>query len=354
VFTYGGEDGDVFSLEASAAAAVRNGSLKSAELVLRSTISLGAISRSISDKNAFEKATKLIVGNMMASMYHRLEIQVIHGQSSTGLGVLESISGLGLKIEDHEWAPGIWNGSKGAKIEIYDATLVTNRGSAEITSVDYSLKKVFVDAVPGGTVATDVIFYKGAKGKEFLGIHEISQKSGTLFGIDNSVYDLFKGNVVNVGTNFTGGEAVLSFAKAEEGIAAAMDKGLAEEAYTLLVSTRSWNNLLTEQAAKRMYDSSYSSSQLDQGSKSLKFYGQNGEIEIMASTIVKEGYAHGFVKKDFARIGSSDVTFQIPGYDGEFFRLLNDSHGIELRSYTDQALVCMRPATCVLFRYIKS
>lgn len=354
MFTYGGEDGDVFSLEASAAASVRNGQVKSAELVLRSTISLGAISRSISDKNAFEKASKLIVANMLKSMYHRLEIQMIHGQSASGLGIVESIAALELKIEDHEWAPGIWNGSKDAKIEVYDSTLATNRGSATITSVDYAAKKISIDAVPAGTVATDVLFFKGAKGKEFLGIHEISQKSGTLFGINNATYDLFKGNTVNVGSNFSGGEAVLSFAKVEEGIATAMDKGLGEESFTVLVSTRSWNNLLTEQAAKRMYDSSYSSAQLDQGAKALKFYGQNGEIKIMASTIVKEGYAHGLVEKDYARIGSSDVTFQIPGYEGEFFRLLSDSHGVELRSYTDQALVCFRPATSVLFRYIKS
>ena len=353
-FTYLGTQGLAPNYEDAEAAGVQRGTVKPSELVLRSILSFGAISRSMNEKGAFEKATKLVMGNMLQSMYHRLEIQMIHGQSSTGLGVVESISGNTIKIEDHEWAPGLWNGSKNAKIQIYDTTLATLRGSAKIVSVDYDTKELALDLAPVGVVATDVIFFNGAKDNEFMGLHAIASKSGTLFGINNAAYDLFKGNVVDVGTNFSGGEAVLSFAASEKGIAKAMDKGLGQEAYELLISTRSWNNLLTEQAAKRMYDSSYSSAQIDQGAKAIRFHGLNGQINIHASTLVKEGYAYGFVAKDLARIGSSDVTFEMPGYEGEIFSILPDTHGLQVRCYSDQALVCFRPGATVLFRYIKS
>jgi hypothetical protein len=355
--TYGGSDGEAFTLNSSVAVPMKNAEVKGHEMVLRSQMSVGAASRAASGKNAFENATKLLVGNMLKSMYHRLEIQLMYGQS--GIGIVEAISGGTneiCKVEDHEWAPAIWNGSKGAVIQFYDATGVTLRGAAAVVSVDYATKQITFDSdlTALGVVATDKMFFEGANGKEFIGLHEIATKSGTLFGIDNTAYDLFKGNIVDVGTDFAGGEAVLSFAKIEESIAAAMDKGLGEEEVSVMVSTRSWNNLLTDLAAKRQYDGSYSNAQLENGAKSIKFHGMNGTIKIIPSTFVKEGYAYAICEKELHRVGSSDITFEIPGYEGKIFRLLENSNGFELRAYTDQAIFCSRPATITLLRYIKS
>lgn len=314
-------------------------------------LSVGAASRAATNKNAFEQTTKLLVGSMMKSMYHRQEIQLMYGQA--GLGIVESISGSTIKIEDHEWAPAIWNGSEKAKIDIYSSAGAL-RGTAAISGISQSAKEITVDTLPVGTSATDVIYWHGAKDKEFIGLHAIGTKSGTLFGIDNTLYDLFRGNTLDVGTDFSGSEAVLSFKKVEEAVAVAMEKGLGEEEVTVLVNPKSWNALLTEQAAKRMYDSSYSSSEVENGSRTIKFYGMNGTIEIVASTFCKEGYAYAMCKKDFMRVGSSDVTFDPPGYEGEFFKLMENANGYELRSYSDIALFCSRPACIVVLRYIKS
>lgn len=349
--TYGGSEGEAFTLNSSVAVPMKNATVKGHEMVLRSTLSVGAASRSASSKNAFENGTKLLFGNMMKSMYHRLEIQLMYGQD--GVGEVESVTGQTVKIEDHEWAPAIWNGSKGAKIDFFSSAGV-KRGTASVVQADYNARTVEFDALPAGIVATDVLYFEGAQGKEFIGLHRIAEISGTLFGIDNTEFDLFKGNIVDVGTDFAGGEAVLSFAKVEEAIAAAMDKGLGEEEVTVICSTRSWNALLTEQAAKRQYDDSYSSSQIEQGSRAIKFYGMNGTIKIMPSTFCKEGYAYAFCEKELHRVGSSDVTFELPGYEGEVFRVLDNANGFELRSYTDQALFCSRPACVTLLRFIEN
>lgn len=349
--TYGGSDGEAFELNASVSVPMKTAVVKGHEMVLRSAMSIAAASRSASEKGSFENGTKLLVGNMMKSMYHRLEIQLMYGQS--GLGVVESIAANVIKIEDHEWASAIWNGSKGAKVDFYSAAGVL-RGTASVSAVDYAAHTVTFDAVPATSVATDILYFEGAKTKEFIGLHGIAEKSGTLFGIDNSVYDLFKGNIVDVGTNFSGGEAVLSFDKAEEAIAAAMDKGLGEEEVTLICSTRSWNNLLTEQAAKRSYDQSYKPGEVEQGSKAIKFHGMNGTIKVIPSTFCKEGFAYAFCEQELCRVGSSDITFELPGRSDEFFRVLENSNGFELRAYTDQALFCSRPACITLLRYVKN
>ena len=44
-----------------------------------------------SEPQAIEKAMDLMVGNMLKSMYHRLEVQMFYGQS--GLGEVEADSG---------------------------------------------------------------------------------------------------------------------------------------------------------------------------------------------------------------------------------------------------------------------
>lgn len=320
------------------------------EMVLKSLLSVGAASRSKS-KNAFVQETKQLVQNMLKSMVRRLEVQLMYGQS--GLGIIESVTGAVLKIEDHEWAGGLWSGMEKAAVEIYDATLATLRGSARVVSVDSASKEITLDAAPAGTVATDVIFFKSAKANEFAGLHKILTNTGTLFNIDASTNNLWKANVVPVGTNFSGGEAVLSFAKIEEAIATAMDKGLAEMDVIVICSPKSWKNLLTEQAAKRMYDSSYSASKVTNGSKDIEFHGQNGKITIKSSIFCKAGYAYVISPDCFERIGSSDITFEQPGMEGKFFRLVEGYNAYELRAYTDQALFCSQIGIQTLLTYIK-
>lgn len=364
-FTYGGTDGEAFALNDIISFPMKNAQVKSAELVLRSAISVGAASRSVSSKNAFERGTKLLVGNMLKSMYHRLEIQMMYGGAAKGIGEVESVSGAGsniIKIEDQEWASGIWVGVK-ARVDIYDATGATQRNPGTDLYVNsFSIKDrtititnsagAAIDVSALGVIATDIIHFQGAKGKEFLGLHAIASTEGTLFGIDNTNEPLFKGNTIDVGTS--GAAALLSFAKVEDAVAASVEKGLGEETVSVLVNVNSWNDLLTEQTAKRRYDSSYSNAQVEDGSRVIKFHGQAGEIKIVPSTFVKEGYAYCMCDKDLVRVGSSDVTFDPPGYEGEFFKLLENANGYEMRCYSDQALFTARPSALTVMRYIKN
>jgi hypothetical protein len=353
LFTYGGSGGTAFDLRNGVASSHEDAQIRGHEMILRSYLAVGAVSRS-KGKNSFIQASKLIVENMLKSFARRLEVQLLYGQADGGIGVVESVSTLDIKIEDHEWAAGIWSGSEKMPVE-FRSSAGAKRGEAEITAVDLSTKTITVDSVPAGTIATDVIYYAGAFGKEFAGVHKIiTNSSGSLFNIDSSQFSLWNGNTVEVGTNFSGGEAVLSFAKVEEAIAVAMEKGLAEEDVIVLCNPRSWNNLLTEQAAKRQYDQSYSSAQLENGTKALRFYGQNGLIEIHSSIFCKEGYAYVMPMSCYMRIGSSDVTLDQPGFEGKFLKLLENANAYEMRAYTDQALFCSQPGTSTLLTFIKS
>jgi hypothetical protein len=111
---------------------------------------------------------------------------------------------------------------------------------------------------------------------------------------------------------------------------------------------------MTDLAAKRQFDSSYSEKEQKQGTQSIKFYGQNGTIEVQASLFCKQGFAYVYPKDELERIGSSDVTFEQPGMEGKFFRLMDSANGYELRAYCDQALFSPAIGMLTLLKYIKA
>ena len=264
--TYGGSDGEAFALRTPSSFTLKNARVKSVEMVLRSAISTAVASRSQNSNGAFQRGIKLLTGNMMKSMYHRLEVSLIYGQK--GIGEIESVALVSgnteVKVKDQEWAAGIWVGTTKHKVDVF-ANDLSSSIAAEVAIVGYDIeaKTVTLTGDLTGSLADDQrIFFSGAceagpVHKDMLGLHAIAETRGTLFEINNTNEPLFQGNIVDVGTSSTA--AKLSFAKVEEAVARAVEKGLGEEQMTVMVNVNSWNDLLTEQTAKRRYDSSYSS-----------------------------------------------------------------------------------------------
>lgn len=338
--TFASSDDDAFNLNAPVAGQIKDAQVRGNPMVMRSLLGYTAASRSVGGKNAFMDATKYIVANMLRSMSKKLEIHLLYGQM--GYGVVSGAVTTVVTITTAEWAPGIWAGGEGMPIEIRDTTGATSRGEFTIASVDMDARTITLNAnaQAAGVVATDVIYHKGAYGNEFAGIHKILSNTGTLFNINAAQYNLWKGNTY-------GAAGALSFAKLTKASSRPVEKGL-DSKLTFFVNPRGWADLLNDQAALRMYDQSYTSAQLQNGAKSLKFHSQNGELEIIPSIYIKEGYAYGLALEEFMRVGSSDISFKRPGYGDEFFRDLENAAAYELRLYTDQAVFCMAPGKNVL------
>jgi hypothetical protein len=262
-----------------------------------------------------------------------------------GYATVASVAGAVITITTAEWAAGIWSGAESMPLEIRDVTGATVRGECSVVSVDLDARTVTVNALPAGTTGTDVIWHKGAYGNEFAGVHKILTNTGTLFNISASSYALWKGN------SYSASSAALSLAKVERAIALAVNKGLDSDV-TCMVSPKTWADLLVEQTALRRFDGSYSKEQTEVGSKSIKFYGQNGMISIEPSIYIKEGYAYVLSVEDWCRVGSSDVTFKRPGMGEDFFRELENSAGYELRAFSDMALFTSSPGKNVVITAI--
>lgn len=340
--TFAGGDEGAFNLNAPIVGQIKDATVRGNQMVLRSVLSYGAASRSVgAGARAFEDATKFLVANMMRSMARKLEIELFYGQS--GYGTVSAIAGNAITVTTADWAPGIWAGSEGMKIEIRSVAGVL-RGSASISAVNMSTRVLTVDAAPPGVIATDVIWHFGAYGKEFAGAHAIITNAGTLFGIDASQFSLWQGNTYPA-------SGTLGFDELSAALARAVEKGL-DSPVVAFVNPRTWSNLMTDQAANRRYDSSYKAGEAENGMESLMFHSQNGKIEIVPSIYVKESHAFLLCMDELIRVGSTDITFRRPGQGDEFFRDLENSAGYELRAYTDQALFCSAPGKQVLITSI--
>lgn len=340
-FTYGGTAGAAFNLNASIAGQTQDAKVQGHEMVLRSAVSVGAIQRSLASDAAFEKVTNHLIANMLRSFSRRLEVQILYGKRGLGASAGTSVANK-ILITDATWAPGIWSGAEGMLIDVYQSDNATLRvANLEIDTVDFEDRSITVTSGATTTVVVDdIIYYKGAFGNEFDGIDSIVRNTGTLFNISATTYVLWKGNVQGNG----GTARDLSFRLITDAVTRLVEKGLGEQPVKVFINPLQFDVLLEEQDAKRLYDSSYSKVEHEAGSTSLKFHSQNGTIEVISSIYIKAGSAYVLCLEEFSRVGSSEITFEQPGFEGEFFRVLENNNGYELRAYTDQALFCSAPS----------
>lgn len=334
MFTHGSQSAGAYNLNAAVAGQIKDATVQGYQIVLRSVMPYDVLSRaSSSGARAFETATKYIMGNMVRSFGKRAEIQMMYGQS--GIGTVSSVTGLVVTITTATWAAGIWAGMKNLRVDVYTSGGAL-RGTAKVTAISLDNRTITLDAVPSGTTGTDVLYFEGAFGNEMPGILKIATNTGSLFGIDAGQYELWAGNT------YSASSAALSFSKIQSAIAKSVEKGLDSDV-KVLVNVKTWANLLNEQAALRMYDQSYSVSTSETGSQAIRFHGQNGKVEIVPSIHVKEGDAFVIPMDELLKVGSTDMTFNLPGSNDQFFRQLENSAGVEVRAFSDFSLFCQAP-----------
>jgi hypothetical protein len=376
--TYMGSSGAIADLNKYVALSVQDAKVKSVEMMLRSAISTGAVSRSAKDSNSFKRALKLLIGNMQKSMFHRLEVALLYGQDSIGVVDTAAVNGtddslIDIVIEASEWATGIWAVTNKHKVDFLSATLAAKRAHSGVSELvifgyDFENQSIQVQAVDASgapvslltttIIPTDKIFFKGEvlagatpEHYNMIGLKAIAEKRGVLFSINNSNVPLFQGNIIAPANATAIAPKVLDFATVEKAAAKSAEKGVTSTEATCLVSVHSWNNLLIDQAAKRRYTGSEVGT-LKEGGRELEFLGQTGVIKIVPSTFVKDGYSFVFSEKDLMRIGSSDVTMEPPGHEGEPIRFLEEASGYQARAYSDQCLFTSRPGSITVIQYL--
>lgn len=353
--TFADPDEGAFALNAPVSGFIKNAVVKGYQMVLRSALSYQAAARAMGPGDrAFEDATKYLVGAMLESVQKALEIECLYGQKGYGTVKNSETAGSDVVVEitDATWAAGIWAGAKGMLLDVERSGSLVSGDSGvnalQVKAVSLENKTITITTLGANLNPGDNLYRKGAFGKEFAGIHKILTNTSTLFEIDASLYELWKGSEFSPGT-----ESVLSFAILQQAISKGVEKGL-ESDVVAFVNPSHWDDLLTEQAALRMFDSSYKTDTAESGSKAIKFHSQNGMVEIVPSIYVKQGHCFILCEEDWVRIGSTDVTFKRPGQGDNFFLDVPDYAGYELRCYTDQSIFCKKPGRSIVVSNLKA
>jgi hypothetical protein len=366
-FTYSLDSQSAYDLNDSIGMAMDSAEVPGCDIVLDSTVGYNQAARASHSATSFKSVMSTKFENMLKSAEKRLEIAMLYGNKPIATAAAQSVgtptTSLTFVVDTASWATGIWSGSENANIvftKAEDNTAVDSLRSFKISAVNADTRSITVvvgTAGTAGTIATletaieayacDVYWYGAVSGSagsfayaDMAGLKKIITNTGSLFGIDASVYDLWRGNSVTV----TG---QLTMSKVLSAVSRAVQRGLDTDA-VVLVNPSTWADLASNLAALRRFDGSYSRKKASSGSEELEFLSQNGSLKIVAYNIVKEGDCFIFPIEKVMRIGARELSLNDPtrGADEIFFTIPAKA-GVGLRAYTNQAIFVEAPAQCV-------
>lgn len=343
-FANGTNANDAFALNGAIASIIEDALIDPSSLVMQDRLAYTTVARAASNAQAFGEIFDVTVEGLMSQMRTNIELMCFHGQSDLGTAeTATTASGKRLiTITKATWAAGIWPQIEGAYVDVYaDATLavkVNATAPLQVLSVNVAARQFLLDGADfASVVAGNVIvpLATGTAGANWaLGVDKIITKSGTIFGIDNTIYGNFRGNTApSVG-------GVLTLGKINQAASLAWNRGTASK-LTCFVSSWTWSDMNVDAAALRRFAESTKMG-LDIGTTSITYYGPNGQIEIVPHRFVKAGDAYLLDLTKWVRIGSTDVTFNlgVPGFTENFLQQLPSNAGFEIRNYSDQAPFC--------------
>lgn len=352
--TYLGESGAAGLLKSAKNAVMKEALVNGTEMNVRGQITYKTLSAAAEKgPKAFAKASAWLVEDLARVMHTRVEIAALYGQ--TGLGVIESaadVSGgpgseANIVVTEASFAPGMWILLEGATLDAFTADSKNNQQGVltvvTVTTSTRTIKVTHTNTYSDEMAAGDVLWFEGTKTdgttfSEMCGLYkQLTDASSTsLFNLNRSAYALLQGN-----TGSSTGR--LTKAKIVDFAMKLLDKGALGE-LVLLVSPKAWGVLNSEDMALRRFDGSYSKEKSRSGSKELVYDVNIASVRVIAHPFVKQGEAFMFNPDDIIWIGSSKPTFEIPGFKGEFFRLVQDTNACEIQNYADLAIYALKPA----------
>lgn len=328
------------TLNAAVAQTTENAKVDAYQIILRSRVSYDLISRAKTSKAAFARFNESKFIPMVESFRKREEIYAIYGRD--GLGKVSANNSGVLTISDDTWAPSLWLGCEGLVLEAFDAKAATaNQHNADltVTAVSITNKTVTVSGTSSAVVQNDHLYYKGDRTttahKAPVGLMTIARNTGSLYNISATTYALWAANSYDCGTSG------LTLAKVLAAAAKSADKGC-DEKLTCLVPVSCFQSLVSDQAALRKYDASYSKSKFENGAETISFYGATGLIEVVPYMFMKQGEAVLFPERLTYRIGSSEMENRV-GPGGDIVFDLESTSAKEMRLFAEWTVFCERP-----------
>lgn len=361
-------DGSIKTLNMPLATAELSASIRGAEIAVRSALSykfmhsaLKSLDGTPKGARAFVNATKDRFEKLTKGASYFRECMLLYGGGTgavSNLGVVLNTTGsattnLVVQMSAANYATALWSGSEGLEFDIYSSA-GAKRNTAGTTS-DTVFKLTGTDPTTyrvtftshatnvAAVVATDQIFFAGARGQDALGfVGAASTQSGNLWGINTSTYGLWK--PINIPVN-----GALTFSAISDMGAEVASVGFYGD-YDLYVNAATFADICDDQTALITH-STKTSGKVTIGFDDVAFKSQAGTVHLKVHPYMKRGIALGIPRDQCMRVGATDLTHTMPGF-GRMFRELENQSGVEMRLYTDQAPFCKDPHFLTLFTNI--
>lgn len=357
--------GSAFALNKGLAPLVADALLQGSEVLVRDTMSYAMMQRALSGGSgkggakAFVAATQDTMMNLTKSGSFFREVALLYGGGTgadANLGTVESITSavttsLVIVVSAATFATALWAGCENGEYDIFSAA-GTKRNAAGtaaardnvfvlvgVTPATRTLSFTSIAANVAAVVIADLLFFAGARTLDMVGIQAACAITGTLWNISKASYFLWNNQTVAVGGQLSF-EAILS------GTAKVADVGF-DGALNIYVSTQGFQDLANDQTALVRH-ADQKGGTVTMGYETIEYYSQTGKMRIIPHRLVKNGVAFGLPDDECVRVGSTDLTFEQPGY-GKMVRELEDVAGCEVRQYADQAFFCKHPAYMIYY-----
>jgi hypothetical protein len=378
--TLAGSGQEATEIKPAVAGAVKQTEVQPYVSILPSLLPFATISRSLGDEKAFYAATKFITMNNLKSHNKIKEIIRFYGQSAQGLGTVSyasqtyrgssftngtgTLNGISftnginaasklILFQPGQFAAGIWVGMKGLRLKQVNTSTGATVAAGQLVGWNARFGYIEVDFTPvaASAINSHKLVIDGMELlQEMIGIQAILSTSGTLFGINNNTYPLFKGNTLDLDPDLNGG-LKLTQGRLDEAIADGVNSGGLEGEVVVYVNPRSWSTLNTTESAKRDYDKSYSPSQAQNGFMDIVYFTQTGKMTIKAHRMVKEGDCFVLKPSVWKRSGSAQVGFRVPGIDDQLIKPLENQTAYQFKSFSDEYMFTYQPSHNI---YIKN
>jgi len=350
-FTYGA---GLASYQQIVPSQVQYAQLTGSNINLQDGVANDLIARTISNKNSFMTAAKYTLMAIEKGMKRQLESDILTGQFGLGTSSVNAYSSTTVTvvtIDAATWASAVWSGFEGAQLAFYNGASQVGTTYFTLTSVNIPARQITVTNASTGDTSTLqglngtslTIYMSNSYGNQMLGIHGITAAvagtPSTLFGLSTTSYSVWNANQFQVGS------VAMSLGKLEDGVGLAAARGAEDEDISTLINPINYTNLVVEASSARRYDSSFKQGKLDNGARALEYYGPTGLIQLVSHPFVWQGYAYGLPLERCKRIGSVDVTFDLPGFAGPALYVPSSVFtGVLVTEFTSQAFYCEAPS----------
>ena len=331
---------------------IENANIDGTQIFGRTLLDFESASRAASSKASFVDSVGYVLENLDQSAKRRLEIAMYLGQ--TPLAVADTgTTTTNFIVTAATWAPGLWAGQEGAPIEVTSNTRTPVRGTSTISAINFTTRTITFAGAIASTVATDYLWFKSAASigtaggtgpaypltaanilqNECVGLHTMLNAPTSVHGITCATYSLWTPNSQDVGSANMNLEAV------EDAAAKIINRGGGGATYKLLMAPANYAKFINSLSGLRRLNKE-DGSRYTIGAEDITIFAGGLKIVLVSWAYCMEGFAYLINPDDFMRIGSTDLTYKVPGRGDDLFRLSDGAGSYEMQLYSLQAPAC--------------